>query len=91
MTHNDHTPGPWHACRVTPNGTVHVRDDSNNVPAIAVCLDARGRREANARLIAAAPELLSALQRVKDATPQERPWLLADAFAVVEKVTGGAA
>jgi len=76
-----HTPGPWFAV----GAQVEIEDDS--VPDICTCdpqmmrqshLDWHPRTvEANARLIAAAPELLEALERVKatgvflGAIPQE--------------------
>jgi hypothetical protein len=58
-----HTPGPWHATP-SPKGGHNIYDADNNVPAIArtyrIADDATV--EANARLIAAAPDLLEALQ-----------------------------
>ena len=62
-----HTPGPWRAGKihtVHKNG-IHVADvDSKELLA---CDEVRGNNEAeclaNARLIAASPELLSALER----------------------------
>jgi hypothetical protein len=76
-----HTPGPWFAV----GAQVEIEDDS--VPDICTCdpqvmrqshLDWHPRTvEANARLIAAAPDLLEALERVKatgvflGAIPQE--------------------
>jgi hypothetical protein len=50
-----HTPGPWHASRKS----VFVSDINNNT----ICsMHARDEQAANARLLAAAPELLSALR-----------------------------
>jgi len=57
-----HTPGPW----VYENygGTVHVfLDNEYGTPSICKLLSFD--KNANARLIAAAPELLEALERVK--------------------------
>lgn len=66
-----HTPGPWH---VSPTpGTVLVTD--NRGIAIVECLD-RGTETANlksnARLIAAAPELLERLEDVLEHLPSVR-------------------
>lgn len=49
-----HTPGPWH---VAANASAIVRDSADRD--IAKTLD--DNREANARLIAAAPDMLEAL------------------------------
>jgi hypothetical protein len=52
-----HTPGPW---RVGKKYTLDVYAGNMQGVRIAACFDDDG--EANARLISAAPELLSALQ-----------------------------
>jgi hypothetical protein len=54
MSDAKHTPGPWVA-----DGCV-VNYDAQ-LPAIAVCVRHNAEWEANARLIAAAPDLLDAL------------------------------
>lgn len=58
MTNAQHTPGPWvyHA----KTSTVQPYPGSGTICALSL----RGEREANARLIAAAPELLAALEKV---------------------------
>lgn len=58
-----HTPGPW-VTSPEPNGKEWVVDAGPW--GICICADAPGlgSAEANARLIAAAPELLEALQAV---------------------------
>lgn len=66
-----HTPGPWHA-------TLHQVGDENNVR-VADCYSLEKGHDtarANARLIAAAPDLLAALVEIEqhaydDDTPQE--------------------
>ena len=50
-----HTPGPWHA---VDNGVVYSDG------ATAVCLLSNTASDADARLIAAAPELLEALRNI---------------------------
>lgn len=63
-----HTPGPWHICRDNP---VMVRDSDDTL--IADCDNFQYTDdgeiqlpdcEANARLIAAAPDLLGALEKI---------------------------
>ena len=58
-----HTPGPWHVCDadIAVNPFIVV-DDANMSVADCACFSTR--REANARLIAAAPDLLEALRQV---------------------------
>jgi hypothetical protein len=62
-----HTPGPWSSERIwdTPATRVHARVDGGVPVALADVFSMRepGEREANAQLIAAAPEMLSALAR----------------------------
>lgn len=60
-----HTPGPWD---VTPSG-FHVYDAHGSVTADCAQPDVRRleERKANARLIAAAPELLAMVERMTDA------------------------
>lgn len=67
-----HTPGPWH---VTPSGGIAGDGEAvvlNWESDVAECSGAKainngfGRAEANARLIAAAPDLLEACQTALD-------------------------
>lgn len=67
---NTHTPGPWHAPAdksfyvVAGSGDFaeqHLRDTCNIGPAPVIC---NASTQANARLIAAAPDLLAALKDV---------------------------
>ena len=60
---NPHSEGPWKIANLSPSrGRITIRDASDNVPAVAQVLEARGSQEANARLIAAAPDLLECLK-----------------------------
>jgi phosphoribosylcarboxyaminoimidazole (NCAIR) mutase len=81
-----HTPGPWYQHRETvqaPNGTL-----------VATLANANGTCNANAALIAAAPELLAALEALNLAVckagygntgmPE-----LTQAWAAIAKATGG--
>jgi hypothetical protein len=57
-----HTPGPWKA---SASGAVFATTPDNDIIGVADCRTVdtdRFEREANARLIAAAPELLEACQ-----------------------------
>ena len=63
MTNTQHTPGPWHV-DINGEGAITAPDG-----ALIARLHNASRddlREANARLIAAAPDLLAALQAVAD-------------------------
>ena len=63
-----HTPGPWHSCdhRVGRQDGARIADTwSSAVP--------RDEQAANARLIAAAPELLEALKTVTAAIAGAQP------------------
>ena len=94
MTTTAHTPGPWHYKMKTLHKTssspvAKILDASGNVPSIATCHDARGTCEANARLIAAAPLLLSALQVLVNDPHDTEPDCWANAKAAIDKATGG--
>ena len=98
MIETHHTPGPW---RVQATGHSFVVEAHTHTEAISV--DENGNpcrwseyNEANARLIAAAPELLEALQRLSAQCTRLRlpgqPETDAErtARAVIAKATGGA-
>ena len=91
-----HTPGPWTADR-THDDVVMV--DAGSGSAICdVYGDYSGEREANAALIAAAPEMLAALRRLLkacghmpiEATPKSAEMMMAglDAVRAIKKATG---
>ena len=93
-----HTPGPW---QVSAGAVDNPRLIVENDLALPICaMSLRGvhgdtrRMEANARLIAAAPELLEALEMAEDRIESERRSgefdpLLRDIRAVISKATGG--
>ena len=56
-----HTPGPWHIGAPPPNGEQTIGTQQGLMVAVATT-GSGVPTEANARLIAAAPDLLSALQ-----------------------------
>ena len=67
-----HTPGPWEAERIDNSNCVYIKCERGFF--IATCHDGvRGESNAiaNARLIAAAPELLEALQSLLKSFPTE--------------------
>jgi hypothetical protein len=96
-----HTPGPW---RVTEYGgeiAIHAEDNSKIALPEKWFASDRAEAEANARLIAAAPELLAALgklapyalQRAETEPPFTAKYARADyeiARAAIAKATGGA-
>ena len=65
MSNTKHTPGPW--TYAIGQGLYEQRYVIDSTPgrALAVCAGFEPRNEANARLIAAAPELLEALEAFK--------------------------
>ncbi len=69
-----HTPGPWRDDPVRDNDTgdfadsrIEIRDDDGGYIARAFAHTNHGVLQANARLIAAAPDLLAALEELSDA------------------------
>ena len=54
-----HDPGPWHVCEYDNSFDVFSPEDGS--PYVAGCVKDNPRAAANAKLIAAAPELLDAL------------------------------
>lgn len=96
----EHTPGPWQAEEASVRGITQewfVRVDGDD---IAIASDIRDRNgnhsEANARLIAAAPELLEALEdlaslaeaAMREVGEYDIEAELADARAAIAKATG---
>lgn len=108
MTNTQHTPGPWKACRSHEdfNGPMWDIDDDERAEyeakpfvsieaesATVMCAhDLFEMRPANARLIAAAPDLLAALQAVADYLPVSGILLRNDIdaamHAAIAKATG---
>ena len=61
-----HTPGPWNVCRDRRDGHTVIRDETG----FAICSEWHFLTEhskANARLIAAAPDLLQELRNIANA------------------------
>lgn len=63
-----HTPGPWilhmGSDRKTPVAFINTRTDNTVIAVEAMAAEGRLAFEANARLIAAAPDLLAALEEM---------------------------
>ena len=83
-----HTPGPWKALK-TFGGVIHVMTEDDR--SIAILRGYKHPHKANARLIAAAPDLLKALT----AFPQSLAWTddelwdwSKQALAAISKATG---
>jgi len=92
MSAGTHTPGPW---RVGPvDDTVVTDADGKEVAAIDGDYnspDEWPRMEANARLIAAAPELLDALKRLIEPSPgvaKLPPWVYGIVVPAIAKAEG---
>lgn len=91
MSDTKHTPGPWH---IYKGHGLYV--DSSTAGSICKLAEKRisEQDEANARLIAASPELLEALESILDSATDGRPlpeWLcerLVPASAAIRKAKG---
>lgn len=94
-----HTPGPWLRDRESgfdcdvraANGRKIASVNVQNAPKSKKgWLSRQKENEANARLIAAAPELLAALQAIMDLNPQLPMGYTEEARAAIAKATGEA-
>jgi hypothetical protein len=66
-----HTKGPWkYATNVGPTKALIVETDGSTILELEATVGKRSDLEANARLIAAAPELLAALKRIARSFPE---------------------
>lgn len=84
-----HTPGPWHVQKSDdPKAGLLIKPIPGDV--VAEC-DPLPEMASNARLIAAAPELLEALQNLEndDGRIPDHAWAMVQ--AAIAKATGGAA
>ena len=88
MSNEKHTPGPWH---VEDGQSIYAKDGAC-VRLIAKChAGHREERDANARLIAAAPDLLYAanwaLERLEEIHGESNP-VVAQLRAAIDKAEG---
>ena len=90
MSQTKYTPGAWDVNEFTDlEGDHHVTvvAEWNGCP-LAHMYEAGSETRANARLIAAAPELLEALQFVMSAHGEQLDWAFEQARAAIAKATG---
>lgn len=94
MKNQKHTPGPWHM--IDEAGLTYiVNDNDDTVAAIPVDRDDDGTEISDARLIAAAPEMLEALIKFRKQLPVIpapdgwTPQWSRDLDALIAKATGG--
>jgi hypothetical protein len=88
-----HTPGPWiQREQITDHCGVRITADETSIAYVGRVEVSKKQYEANARLIAAAPEMLEALQWVMQCLDGDLPHgtqeCLANARAVILKATG---
>jgi hypothetical protein len=84
---SQHTPGPWHLGHNKYDAIIY-----NGVTIATICDDAT-HWKSNARLIASAPELLVALERIESELghePEMYSDILSIARAAIAKANGGA-
>ena len=81
-----HTPGPWYFLP-DRNGRLQV-GPSINYTVAEMCVTPLEGQEANARLIATAPELLEALQEIMSWEENEQMTWAQKARAAITKATG---
>jgi hypothetical protein len=86
MTHT-HTESPWHLGTRAGNPAIYGKDGAEIAEILHVLND---EWRENARLIAAAPELLAALQLVYSNAGESPEWIRARIGSVIAKAEGKA-
>jgi hypothetical protein len=86
MTHT-HTESPWHLGTRAGNPAIYGKDGAEIAEILHVLND---EWRENARLIAAAPELLAALQLVYSNAGESPEWMRARIGSVIAKAEGKA-
>ena len=87
-----HTPGPWAPGRAIPADDTVSRIVRAGADHIAVVMDLEGAAQEaadNARLIAAAPDMLEALQLIHANAGESPEWIRSRIDAVIARATGG--
>jgi len=91
----NHTPGPWVIRKAKENGACSVVSESKDLAGFTFIAALTPSDEANARLIAAAPELLESLRELVEWSddmeanyPYDITPMLAKARAAIKKATG---
>jgi len=89
MNTHTHTPGPWHPVTLgaSPDHAWAIDSELVEIARLPEWPDDQAEAEANARLIAAAPELLEALQSLTHPMASDED--LSHALAVIAKAKGG--
>jgi hypothetical protein len=83
-----HTPGPWHAAYNGDDVCVGTDDDTFVAMTLPCGADVATERDyANARLVAAAPDMLAVLLRVRDGSLRRGTELHAAIEAAIAKAT----
>ena len=84
-----HTPGPWHPVTLgaSPDHAWAIDSELVEIARLSEWPDNQAEAEANARLIAAAPEMLEALQSLTHPMASDED--LQNALAVISKAKGG--
>jgi hypothetical protein len=86
-----HTPGPWHTLAVDWKGQGYQLRPASMSTEVIGYIGKGTRMEANARLIAAAPDLLAFVQMLVDGAENDKPEpadLLTQAKALILRATG---
>lgn len=81
------TPGPWQMEHVPDDGGEYAITAANGIH-VGLTIGGTKSEQANARLIAAAPELLQALQFVMTASGEQLSTAFEQAQAAIAKATG---
>jgi hypothetical protein len=87
---NAHTPGPWND-GLHHQGHLAIQSDSGRLVAFCGAIsrnDGQLENLANARLIAAAPDLLHALQMIDSNAAESAKWIRRVARDAIAKATG---
>lgn len=89
MTTHTHTKGPWYAVQLgaSPDHAWAIDSELVEIARLAEWPEHQAESEANARLIAAAPEMLAALERLTHPMASDED--LQHALAVISKAKGG--
>ena len=89
MKTHTHTQGSWHPVTLgaSPDHSWAIDSELHEVARLSEWPDNQAEAEANARLIASAPELLEALQSLTHPMASDED--LQNALAVIAKVKGG--
>lgn len=79
-----HTPGPWVVTKTNGNNRVRVTSENGIV---GVCtVHALLAKEANARLIAKAPEMYELLEQIANAYTKGGEWNPSDAIKILKEI-----